>query len=169
MTRVHVIWLALHVGAIACLPFAGELGRRRAAARGRVDSWWMVYLGVLPTAMAFTTYAYALKHLIACNLGDDDLPGAADHHRDGLVFLDEVPPTIAYVGGALALVGVAIARRKPRRAPTAELQPVLTDVSRTEPRASRGTRRGCGSTPRATSATPTPCGWRTRSRARGSC
>ncbi len=34
----------------------------------------------------------------------------------GLVFLDEAPPTIAYVGGALALVGVAVARRKPRPA-----------------------------------------------------
>jgi drug/metabolite transporter (DMT)-like permease len=34
----------------------------------------------------------------------------------GLVFLDEVPPTMAYVGGALALVGVAVARRKPRAA-----------------------------------------------------
>ena len=36
----------------------------------------------------------------------------------GLVFLDEVPPTMAYVGGALALVGVAVARRKPRRPKT---------------------------------------------------
>ena len=35
----------------------------------------------------------------------------------GLVFLDEAPPTMAYVGGALALVGVAVARRKPRTPP----------------------------------------------------
>ena len=32
----------------------------------------------------------------------------------GLVFLGEAPPAMAYVGGALALVGVAVARRKPR-------------------------------------------------------
>ena len=32
----------------------------------------------------------------------------------GLVLLDEVPPTIAYVGGALALVGVSVARRRPK-------------------------------------------------------
>ena len=32
----------------------------------------------------------------------------------GLVFLDEAPPAIAYVGGALALLGVAVARRKPK-------------------------------------------------------
>ena len=34
-----------------------------------------------------------------------------------LVFLDEVPPCLAYVGGALALVGVAVARRTARTAP----------------------------------------------------
>ena len=32
----------------------------------------------------------------------------------GLVFLGEAPPTIAYAGGALALLGVAVARRKPK-------------------------------------------------------
>ena len=32
----------------------------------------------------------------------------------GLLFLGETPPTMAYAGGALALVGVAVARRKPR-------------------------------------------------------
>jgi drug/metabolite transporter (DMT)-like permease len=32
----------------------------------------------------------------------------------GWLFLGEVPPGLAYVGGALALVGVAVARRKPR-------------------------------------------------------
>ncbi len=41
----------------------------------------------------------------------------------GLVFLDEVPPTMAYVGGALALVGVAVARRKPRTRPEATTDP----------------------------------------------
>ena len=34
----------------------------------------------------------------------------------GWLFLGEVPPTMAYVGGALALVGVAVARRKPHAA-----------------------------------------------------
>jgi drug/metabolite transporter (DMT)-like permease len=32
----------------------------------------------------------------------------------GVLFLDEAPPAMAYAGGALALVGVAVARRKPR-------------------------------------------------------
>jgi drug/metabolite transporter (DMT)-like permease len=32
----------------------------------------------------------------------------------GVIFLAEAPPTMAYAGGVLALVGVAVARRKPR-------------------------------------------------------
>ncbi len=32
----------------------------------------------------------------------------------GLIFLSETPPTIAYAGGVLALLGVAVARRKPQ-------------------------------------------------------
>ena len=35
----------------------------------------------------------------------------------GVVFLGEAPPTMAYAGGVLALVGVAVARRKPRARP----------------------------------------------------
>ena len=32
----------------------------------------------------------------------------------GWLFLAEAPPAMAYVGGALCLVGVAVARRRPR-------------------------------------------------------
>jgi drug/metabolite transporter (DMT)-like permease len=32
------------------------------------------------------------------------------------LFLGEVPPAMAFVGGVLTLVGVAVARRKPRAA-----------------------------------------------------
>jgi hypothetical protein len=32
----------------------------------------------------------------------------------GWLLLDETPPTMAYAGGVLALVGVAVARRKPQ-------------------------------------------------------
>jgi drug/metabolite transporter (DMT)-like permease len=41
----------------------------------------------------------------------------------GLLFLGETPPTMAYAGGALALAGVAVARRKPRPRPTGDDSP----------------------------------------------
>src|SRR6476659_4595909 len=69
LPAVEVTWIACTVGAIACLPFAGDLvSDARASSAG--DLGWVV--------------------------------------------LSETPPAMAYVGGVLALVGVSLARRKPR-------------------------------------------------------
>ena len=117
---VHITWLACTVGALACLPFAGHLVRETADAPASSIAW-VVYLGVFPTAIAFTTYAFALKHMSASNLGVTTYLVPPLTIVMGLVFLGEAPPTMAYAGGALALVGVAVARRKPRtiaQAPT---------------------------------------------------
>ena len=55
-------------GAIACLPFAPalirELGEADASAVG-----WAVYLGVFPTAVVFTTRAYALARKTTGRMG----------------------------------------------------------------------------------------------------
>ena len=113
LRSVQVIWLACTIGAISCLPFVGQLWSEAAEAPA-ASLWWLVYLGVFPTALAFTTYAYALKHMDASSLGVTTYLVPPITIVLGLVFLGEAPPTIAYVGGALALVGVGIARRKPR-------------------------------------------------------
>ena len=101
------------MGAIACLPFAPALVDQAADAPAS-SLLWIVYLGVFPTAIAFTTYAYALRHMSASSLGVTTYLVPPITIVMGLVFLDEAPPGMAYVGGALALVGVAVARRKPR-------------------------------------------------------
>jgi drug/metabolite transporter (DMT)-like permease len=116
LPAVHVTWLACTVGAVACLPFAGQLVDEMGDAPAS-SIWWLVYLGVFPTAIAFTTYAFALRHMTASSLGVTTYLVPPITIVMGLVFLDEVPPTMAYVGGALALVGVAVARRKPRTPP----------------------------------------------------
>jgi drug/metabolite transporter (DMT)-like permease len=113
LSAVHVTWLACTIGAIACLPFAGQLVHDTADA-STSDVWWVVYLGVFPTAIAFTTYAFALRHMTASSLGITTYLVPPFTIFLGWVFLGEVPPTMAYAGGALALVGVAVARRKPR-------------------------------------------------------
>ena len=110
---VHVTWLACTVGAVACLPFAGQLWRETEAAPASSIAW-IVYLGIFPTAIAFTTYAFALTHMSASNLGVTTYLVPPITIVLGLVFLGEAPPAMAYVGGALALVGVSLARRKPR-------------------------------------------------------
>ena len=113
LQAVHVVWLACTVGAVACLPFAGRLWEETAAAPTS-SILWVVYLGVFPTAIAFTTYAFALQHMSASSLGVTTYLVPPITIVLGLVFLGEAPPAMAYVGGALALVGVAVARRKPR-------------------------------------------------------
>jgi drug/metabolite transporter (DMT)-like permease len=113
LPALHIVWLACTVGAIACLPFAGQLvDDTRAAPTSSI--LWVVYLGVFPTAIAFTTYAYALRHMSASSLGVTTYLVPPITIVMGLVFLGEAPPTIAYAGGALALLGVAVARRKPK-------------------------------------------------------
>ena len=113
LPAIHVTWLACTIGAVVCLPFAGRLvdDTRSASAS---DIWWVVYLGIFPTAIAFTTFAYALRHMSASNLGVTTYLVPPITIVMGWLFLDETPPGMAYVGGVLALVGVAVARRKPR-------------------------------------------------------
>ena len=113
LPAVHITWLACTVGAVSCLPFAGQLWSEAAAAPAS-SIWWLIYLGVFPTALAFTTYAYALRHMSASNLGVTTYLVPPITIVLGVLFLSEAPPTMAYAGGALALVGVAVARRKPR-------------------------------------------------------
>ncbi len=113
LSALQVTWLACTVGAIACLPFAGGLVDQAQSAPTS-SLLWLLYLGVFPTAIAFTTYAYALQHMSASSLGVTTYLVPPITIVMGLVFLGEAPPAMAYVGGALALVGVAVARRKPR-------------------------------------------------------
>jgi drug/metabolite transporter (DMT)-like permease len=117
LPAVHVTWLACTVGAVACLPYAGGLVSEVGDAPTS-SLWWLVYLGVFPTAIAFTTYAFALQHMTASSLGVTTYIVPVLAIVMSLVFLDEVPPALAYVGGALALVGVAVARRTARTRPT---------------------------------------------------
>jgi len=113
LSAIHVTWLACTIGALACLPFAGQL-IDEAGDAPTSSLLWVAYLGVFPTAISFTTYAYALRHMSASSLGVTTYLVPPITIVMGLVFLDEAPPGMAYVGGALALVGVAVARRKPR-------------------------------------------------------
>jgi drug/metabolite transporter (DMT)-like permease len=113
LSALHVTWIACTIGAVVCLPFAGRLADDTQHASAS-DVWWVVYLGLFPTAIAFTTYAYALRHMTASSLGVTTYLVPPITIVMAWAFLGEVPPPMAFVGGALALVGVAVARRKDR-------------------------------------------------------
>jgi drug/metabolite transporter (DMT)-like permease len=114
LPAIQVTWTACLVGTLACLPFAGQLVTDVRAA-GAADLGWVVYLGLFPTAVAFSTYAFALGRMSAGNLSVTTYLVPPITVLISWVVLSEAPPAMAYVGGALCLLGVAITRR--RRSP----------------------------------------------------
>ena len=113
LPSVQVVFVSFLTGALICLPFSGDLPG--IVADGGAELWWIVYLGVLPTAVAFTTWAYALTHTDAgaLSLTTFLVPGIAT--LIAWLTIDEVPPSLTVLGGALAIVGVLMTRRRPRQ------------------------------------------------------
>jgi drug/metabolite transporter (DMT)-like permease len=101
------------IGAIACVPFAGQLASELGDASS--GAWLgILYLGIVPTALAFTTWGYALGRMPAGQLGVTTYIVPPLVIIMGLIFFGEVPAPLAIVGGAVCLAGVALSRRKPR-------------------------------------------------------
>ncbi|MFI1291221.1 DMT family transporter [Streptomyces sp. NPDC020792] len=102
------------VGAVVCLPFTGRLLQE--AARAPLPATLnMVYLGVFPTALAFTTWAYALSRTTASRMGATTYAVPALVVLMSWLALGEVPGPVTLVGGALCLAGVAVSRSRPHR------------------------------------------------------
>ncbi|KOV68934.1 membrane protein [Streptomyces sp. AS58] len=101
------------VGAVGCLPFAGQLAAE--AAKAPLSATLnMVYLGVFPTALAFTTWAYALARTTAGSMGATTYAVPALVVLMSWLALGEVPGLLTLAGGALCLVGVAVSRSRSR-------------------------------------------------------
>jgi len=99
------------VGTVVCLPFAGQLVSEAAHApvSATLD---MVYLGVFPTALAFTTWAYALARTTASRMGATTYAVPALVVLMSWLALGEVPGALTLVGGVLCLAGVAVSRSR---------------------------------------------------------
>lgn len=103
------------VGTVACLPFAGQLVRQAAAAP-LAATLQILYLGVFPTALAFSTWAYALSRTTAGKMGATTYAVPVLAVAMSWAFLGAVPGWLTLLGGLLCLAGVAVARtRKGRR------------------------------------------------------
>lgn len=105
-------WYAV-VGAAVCLPWTGELAG--VVGDASADTlWWILYLGVFPSAIAFTTWAYALSHADAGKFAQSTFLVPFITALMAWLLLDEVPPLLSFVGGALCIAGVLLARRTAR-------------------------------------------------------
>ena len=92
-----------------CLPFAPDLVHDVRGASATAVAW-TVYLGAFPTALGFTTGAFALSRTTAGRMGATLYLVPPVAVVLGWLVLSETPPALALVGGALCLVGVFVAR-----------------------------------------------------------
>jgi drug/metabolite transporter (DMT)-like permease len=111
-SALQITFSACVVGAITCVPFAPALASQLPHAPASAVAW-LVYLGVAPMAVGFLTWAYALARSPASRLGTSTYLVPPIAILLGWLVLGEAPPPLAYVGGALCLLGVWISRRVP--------------------------------------------------------
>lgn len=110
VSALQTTFLCCLVGAVACSPFAPRLVDEISVAPSSTIAW-VIYLGAFPTAIAFTTWAYALARTNAGLLGVSTYLAPPIAIVLGWAVLGETPATLAFLGGALCFAGVAISRR----------------------------------------------------------
>ncbi|MEU9820113.1 DMT family transporter [Pseudonocardia alni] len=122
LPAVQVTQVACLVGAVATLPWAGDLVDALGTASGP-EIAGMVYLGLVPTALAFGTWAYALSRIDAGQLGVTTYLVPTLVVLMAWPVLGELPPPPALLGGMLALTGVALSRYRGRPARESRVAP----------------------------------------------
>jgi drug/metabolite transporter (DMT)-like permease len=106
-------WFGIMIGAICCLPFSGQLVAELQAAP-LPATLGLVYLGIFPTAIAFTTWAYALSLIDAGRLAATTYLVPGTTILISWLVLGEIPTIWGLVGGVICLVGVGLTRRRAR-------------------------------------------------------
>jgi drug/metabolite transporter (DMT)-like permease len=108
-SALTVTWLACTIGAVVCVPFAPQLVHDL----GRADAGtiaWALYLGIFPTAVGFSFWAYALARTSGGRMGAMGYLVPPVAILLGWLVLGAVPPLLALAGGVLCLAGVAVTR-----------------------------------------------------------
>ncbi len=107
-------WIGATAGAVALLPWTPRM--IDAVAHAPVSATLgVVYMGVFPTAIAFTTWAYVLGRTSAGRTAATTYVVPAAAILLSWLMLAEAPTPVMLLGGALCLLGVFITRMPSRR------------------------------------------------------
>lgn len=106
---VPATWLGCLIGTVACLPFAPALITELTVAPPSAVIG-VLYLGIFPTALGFSLWAYALTRMPAGQLSVSSYLVPAVAVLLAWLILGELPAPLALVGGALCLAGVGVSR-----------------------------------------------------------
>ena len=123
LTPVQTVFLCAVIGVLVTLPFAPQLFRQLGPAHAE---GWIAYLGIGPTALGFITWGFALSRTNAGRLAATTYLVPPISVLLGWLWLSESPASLAYLGGALCLAGVAVSRMRP-------VTVIQTSVSREAP------------------------------------
>ena len=104
-------WLGAVAGTVALLPWTGSLIGELQTAPVEA-TLWVVYLGIFPTAVAFTTWAYVLQRSTAGQTSATTYVVPALAILMSWIILGEVPTPMMFLGGALCLLGVVVTRMR---------------------------------------------------------
>jgi drug/metabolite transporter (DMT)-like permease len=104
-------WVGCVIGMLTLLPLLPQtVDELSAASLSALLA--VAFLGLGPTAVGYGLWAYALARMPAGRLASTTLAVPAIAIAMSWLFLGEAPTVLAMVGGALALVGVVVSRRR---------------------------------------------------------
>ncbi len=112
-SAVQVTTFGCMAGTAACLPFAGQLVSQLGSAPVSA-TLNVVYLGLFPTTLGFTTWAYALARTTSGRMGATTYAVPVLVIIMSWLILGQVPRWLTVAGGILCLGGVAVSRSRPR-------------------------------------------------------
>ncbi|QEL25923.1 EamA family transporter [Bosea sp. F3-2] len=108
---LHVAAWNQAIGGFVLLPFLpGAIAQAQAAPA--VSFWSVVYLAVVPSLIAYGTWAITLSRLPAARAANFQYAVPPMAMLIGFLWLGEVPTVFGLIGGAMALAGVVIVNLK---------------------------------------------------------
>jgi drug/metabolite transporter (DMT)-like permease len=123
-SAVQVTTFGCLVGTIACLPFTGQFVSQLGSASVST-TLNVVYLGLFPTTLGFTTWAYALARTTSGKMGATTYAVPSLVVVMSLLILGQVPEWLTIAGGALCLAGVAVSRSRSGRRASPQPAPAM--------------------------------------------